>query len=269
MRALRLVVVSLLIAGTLAGLLAPARAATDPYAGLKFTKSVDDAKDYPPFGFSDILGVSFAEPGDKTLVVRIDVADPLDVPPAGSVDVFFTVAGANYRGSVQPDLTAAAPFGKCVLDGPSIDCIVKYADIKAKAGDTLTTVRAISYVGSAQDYAPGGLYVPDGFTASVLGLYGTDYKLQGSTATAAANTTTAAPTSSSAKPTSSAPASSTTSATAPTNTSAPATTSAPPTSNATQSSAPSMPAAKKSPGPVALVTAVAVAVAALARRRRE
>lgn len=155
------------------------------YEDLTFTTVVEDPADFA--GFADLLGFAFAETGDQELVIRYTIDDTL--PAAGPVDqdFFFTAGGTDWSTGISADGSAAGngnydvpDVKSCVLDGAVGYCVLDYAALGVAVGDSLTGPYAISYVGTAQDYAPAvGGFVPQG----LLGAVGTDYTLTGCTRT--------------------------------------------------------------------------------------
>lgn len=179
-------------------------AAANPFPTMTFTPSVTDKADYPPSGFLDIKGLAFGEPGDGTLVFRIELANFADQPPSqppktcappnpaagacaggpGSISVFYTTPGGSYRSSVSADLKtgSTAPFDSatCLNDGNFIYCSMKYDTIKVAVGDAISKVYLISYTNVAQDFAPGDLWADETAQHANTPLpTGTDYTVKG------------------------------------------------------------------------------------------
>lgn len=168
------------------------------YEELTFHNLITDDADYPAAGFNDIISVDVAEPGDDTLIVRFTVADfddqlpneciPVNTPPpapsttlaCGSVDLFLD-GPSGFRQGMNADGTGDSAYESCEVDGDASYCIITYENLGLGVGGTLAGPRAISYWGAAQDYAPGGTYAQSGVVNSGRG---TDYTLQGCTATA-------------------------------------------------------------------------------------
>jgi hypothetical protein len=156
----------------------PSAAAQDAsaYAEVAFTPIITDAADHADFW--DIREIALGEPGDGTIVFRITV-ESWSIPglPTGSVDVFFDAGGSSWRSGVNTAGSPASsqPFDACVRDGDVAYCTFTYETLDVVPGDVISSTRAISYAGVAQDYAPGGHYVPDGVT----GPRGDDYVITG------------------------------------------------------------------------------------------
>lgn len=161
-------------------------ASAAPFADLTFTVVITDAQDNA--GFIDLREIALAETGKQELVVRYKI--DTSVPSGGQAnlqqDFFFTSDGVDYSTGINAAGGAAGngnydvPAGaKCTLDGSYGYCVLPYAGFKGTVGSALTATSAISYAGSAQDYAPAtGGWVPFG----LIGDTGSDYTLKGCTA---------------------------------------------------------------------------------------
>lgn len=173
----------------------PASAA--PFEGVTFTPLFSDAADLA--GFLDIREVAVGEPGDETLILRFSTGTFSTAPPSAapaSIHLFMTTPGGAFRAGLTStgaptthSSSAGGSVSACVVDGNVAYCTVTYESMKAAVGDELKGTSAISYLGAAQDYAPGGLYVPDG----VLGPKGSNYMLTGCTAAVCPGPGTAEP----------------------------------------------------------------------------
>lgn len=167
------------------------------YEELTFTEIITDEADNA--GFHDLLAIAVAEPGDNTLVWRIDFAGATSAPLGGyNVFSFDGPDGTWYSMGFKQD-GAPTHFGNaaaldplsCVLEGNSGWCVIDYASIAAGVGSVLVETQGIAYVNhaagsAASDQAPcpGGLLGPCiALQASGAGGYGESYTLTGCTKT--------------------------------------------------------------------------------------
>lgn len=144
----------------------PTSAAKSPYDEVAFTVLITDPSDHQDFW--DIREVAVGEPGDETLVFRIKPnAWAASSVPTGSIDLFFTAKGTNVRSGITiSGGVSGSVMEKCLKDGAIGYCVVSYGKLNVEVGDKITGTYAISYLGFAQDYAPGGHYEEAVITAA-------------------------------------------------------------------------------------------------------
>lgn len=195
MRTVALALGALLLASVAVPAAAQDAPAGTPYPDVAFTELLMDAPEDAPFGVADLIALAVGEPGNGTLVFRIEVADRSDVTGvplvcvadtactgSSRVEVWFTTPGGEYAYSVSED--GSFGFDACAFDGNLAYCSVTYEAVKVAVGETLTAPYMLSRVsGTAQDYAPGTTYVEE--VAEGPMAVGADYTVTGSTSTAA------------------------------------------------------------------------------------
>lgn len=155
---------------------APGAEAKTVYDEVPFTAIITDGQDHGDF--LDIREIAVGEPGDGTLVFRFKPGGWTLTDATFSQHIFFTAKATAYRSPLNAaggSGTSYQPFDKCIKDGTTAYCYHTYEKMKVKPGDKITATYAISYAGAAQDYGPGGLFVPDG----VLAPKGKDYTITG------------------------------------------------------------------------------------------
>lgn len=156
------------------------------YEDLTFTVSATDGADAADF--LDIRELAFAEPGDGTVVFRLKTAGHTAIPTS-TVDLFFAANGkSDYRISHQSGGGAGAGFKSCTVDGSTAYCILTHETLGGGVGTVMSQVRAISYAGSAVDWAPSQVPAGVQLALAIAGMpsYGKDYLLVGCTKTDAA-----------------------------------------------------------------------------------
>src|SRR5687767_11736331 len=132
-------------------LLALANPADALYDDMTFTPVItDEAGDAA--GFNDIVELALGEPGDGTLVVRIQPAAFSPAPPAAAASIDYFVG--DVRAVFHPDATSAE-YESCTIEGDYGYCILAYSLLDLEVSDGVPAANANSYAGPAVDCGSG------------------------------------------------------------------------------------------------------------------